>query len=252
MFVIRKPVQDIERDALPRRVQNRLLELLPEPERAVLLSGGELVNIRPRQVLHHWRLPMQHAYFIESGLISVSARIGPERFVEVWLIGSEGMVGAPLLLAERDHEPPHRRVVQVGGRALRIPATQFSDMARELPALRAVVLRYLNVVLLQTSQSGACNSIHPLKQRLARWLLVARSSSKSDELQLTHGVLGELLGVRRASVTECLNELETERIVQNARGVITIIQPGRLQQICCNCFTVIQSEYQRQLSPSAR
>ena len=98
-------------------MKNKLLKLVAEPERSRLLSRAELVDIRPRQVLHHWRLPMQYVYFIESGLVSVAARVDASKFVEVWLIGSEGMVGAPLILAEEDREPPHRRVVEVGGKA---------------------------------------------------------------------------------------------------------------------------------------
>src|SRR4051794_17742977 len=143
---------------------------------------------------------MDNVYFLETGLVSVSAKVGTTRFVAAWLIGSEGMVGAPLVLAEDDRKPPHRRVVQVGGIALRLPAQQFVSMLPELPVLRSVILRYVNVVLSQTSQSGACNSVHSLRQRLARWLLVASNSLECADVLLTHKVLAELLGVRRASV----------------------------------------------------
>ena len=93
------------------------------------------------------------------------------------------------------------------GEALRIKTSEFCRLLEFLPHLRSVVDRYLAVVLAQTSQSGACNSYHDLKQRLARWLLIARSATEEDEMPLTHGVLAELLGVRRASVTECLEVL---------------------------------------------
>jgi CRP-like cAMP-binding protein len=230
------------------KMRNRLLHLIPDLERTRLLSISEETDLHPRQILHHWRLPMDNVYFIESGLVSVSAKVSEDRFVEVWLIGSEGMVGAPLVLAEEDREPPHRRVVQVGGKAWRVDAKRFCETMRELPVLRSVVLHYLNVVLLQTSQSGACNARHPFRQRLGRWLLVARAALQSDEVPLTHEVLSNLLGVRRASVTECLELFEREKIIRNTRGVICINDAKRLQQVSCNCFRLIDREYRRQMN----
>ena len=233
----------------PRR--NKLLQLIPNSELSALLTRSEEVQIQPRQVLHHWRLPMENVYFIERGLVSVSARIEDDRFIEAWLIGSEGMIGAPLVLAEEDQTPPHRRVVQVGGTALRISAREFLSVLPELPILRKVILRYVNVVLSQTSQSGACNSAHALKQRLARWLLLARNALDDNNLPLTHEVLGQLLGVRRASVTECLEVLEREGLILNSRGLVTVTNAQLLQQAACNCFGLIDREYRRQLGLEA-
>jgi CRP-like cAMP-binding protein len=231
--------------------RNRLLRLIPENELSALLSRSDEVQIQPRQVLHHWRLPMEYVYFIEQGLVSVSARIDEHQFIEAWLIGSEGMIGAPLVLTEDDQTPPHRRVVQVGGTALRISAREFLTALPELPTLRKVLLRYIDVVLLQTSQSGVCNAAHSLKQRLARWLLVARNALQNDTLPLTHDVLSQLLGVRRASVTNCLEALEREALIRNSRGLVTVANAQRLQRASCNCFGLIEREYRRQLSPDA-
>ncbi|WP_407123359.1 Crp/Fnr family transcriptional regulator [Bradyrhizobium sp. STM 3561] len=161
-------------------VRNRLLRLIPDHELLEVMSRSETVRISPRQILHHWRLPMEHVYFVEHGLVSVSARVEQDRFIEAWLIGSEGMIGAPLVLTEIDQSPPHRRVVQVGGTAIRLSAPEFLSMMPTLPSLRKALLRYVDVVLLQTSQSGVCNAVHSLKQRLARWLLVA-SNALDDE-----------------------------------------------------------------------
>lgn len=137
------------------------------------------------------------------------ARVGRDKFVEVWLIGSEGLVGAPVVLAA-EAAPLHRRTVQVTGEALRIKASEFCELLETLWHLRFVVERYLAVVLAQTTQSGACNSFHSLKQRLARWLLIAQNATNEDEIPLTHGVLAELLGVRRARVTEGLEVFQKE------------------------------------------
>lgn len=226
---------------------NRLLCMLPDSERARVLSAAERVPIQRRQVLHHYRLPIEHVYFIDQGLVSVAAKVGQEKFVEVWLIGPEGVVGAPLVLAG-NADPLHRRTVQVGGYARRLAVKDFRQLVNELPTLRAVLNRYLAVVLLQTSQTGACNSTHQLKQRLARWLLLARNSMNADEIPLTHEVLGQLLGVRRASVTECLEVLEGEALISTRRGAVRIENVAEMERACCECFRLIDREYERQMS----
>lgn len=192
---------------------------------------------------------MQYVYFVESGLVSVAAKVGRDKFVEVWLIGSEGLVGAPVLLAANT-APLHRRTVQVAGEALRIRTDEFSKILEDLPHLRSVVERYLAAVLAQTSQSGACNSYHSLKQRLARWLLVARGALDDGKMPLTHRVLSELLGVRWASVTDCLEILQKEGTIATKRGLITVENAVALSKLCCNCYGLIEREYRRHLLPA--
>jgi CRP-like cAMP-binding protein len=187
---------------------------------------------------------MDYIYFVERGLVSVAARVGRDKFVEVWLIGSEGIVGAPVVLAA-NAAPLHRRTVQVAGEALRIGRRDFCEVLQSLPQLRSVVERYLAVVLAQTSQSGACNSYHGLKHRLARWLLVARSALADDKIPLTHRVLAELLGVRRASVTECLEVLQNEGTISTKRGLVKVENHAELSSLCCDCFRLIEGEYRR-------
>ncbi len=226
------------------QVQNKLLRLIPTDELSRILKVCERIRLVPRQILHHYKLPMEYVYFIESGLVSVAARVGRDKFVEVWLIGSEGLVGAPVVLAA-NAAPLHRRTVQVAGEALRIRTRDFCETLDSLPQLRSVVERYLAVVLVQTSQSGACNSYHGLKHRLARWLLVARSALVNDEIPLTHEVLAELLGVRRASVTECLEVLQHEGTISTKRGLVKVENYAELSSLCCNCFRLIEGEYRR-------
>lgn len=227
-------------------VCNALLTKIPAIELRRLLSAAELVPLAPRQILHHYKLPMKHVYFVEHGLVSVAAKIGPEKFAEVWLIGSDGMVGAPLILAPHT-EPLYRRTVQVAGDAFRIASGPFRQMLPHLPNLGGFLNAYLSAILIQTAQAGACNAAHPLKQRLARWLLLARSSLGSDELALTHGTLAELLCVRRASITDCLDHLAGLGLIRLDRGLITIMDHGLLAHFCCDCFKIIDHEYKRQV-----
>jgi CRP-like cAMP-binding protein len=235
---------------MDKAINNKLLQLIPADELDRLTSFAERVELRPGQVLHQFRLPMEYVYFIESGLVSVAAKVARDRFVEAWLIGSEGLVGAPAVLAA-GIIPLHRRTVQVGGKALRIRTAEFCEHIGDLPELRRAVDRYLSVVLSQTSQSGACNAYHNLSQRLARWLLVARSALRSNDLPLTHKVLAELLGVRRASVTECLEHFHLQGLVSTRRAHIRLELPSDLLSISCDCFRLIEREYERYLVATA-
>ncbi|TQF34171.1 hypothetical protein UNPA324_08930 [Bradyrhizobium sp. UNPA324] len=189
---------------------------------------------------------MQHVYFIESGLVSVGAKVGPQEFVEVWLIGSEGLAGIHLALTAKT-QPMHRRIVQVAGAANRLTVDRFQGAIARLPTFRNVVHAYIASVLIQTAQSGACNTSHQLQQRLARWLLIARNALGSDEIPLTHQVLAQLLGVRRAGVTDCLLQLREDGLIEMMRGCLVVRDASRLAQISCHCWSLIERENQRQL-----
>ena len=231
--------------SLAQSVHNRLLRRLSERDLRLCMPMLEKVELRPRQILHHWKMPMEHVYFIERGLVSVSAKINNDQSVEVWLIGSEGMTGIPVVLSD-DAQPPHRRVVQVGGSALKIAAPKFRRLLEQLPELNEILLKYIQTVLVQTSQSGACNLQHPLSSG-ARWLLLAHDGLQSERLPLTHQVLSRLLGVRRASVSECLPSLHDQGAIELARGSIRITKASQLEGSSCGCHRLIRSEYQRLL-----
>ncbi len=227
-------------------VRNRLLQGLPAGELRRVLALCDRVEIKPRQILHHWNLPMHDVYFVEQGLISVSVKVSQERSVEGWLIGSEGMTGIPVLLGDAE-SPPHRRVVQVGGSALRMSASDLAAAVQELDAFRATLHRYVQFVLSQCSQWGACNAHHSLKQRTARWLLGASDALQSGRLPITHQLLARLLGVRRASVSECLAALEAAGTIRNTRSLVEITGAEKLQAIACDCHRIVRRDYRQLL-----
>jgi CRP-like cAMP-binding protein len=224
---------------------NRLLTRLPEKEAAQVIPLFERVRLYPRQVLHHWNIPIEHVYFIESGLVGIMAKIGDDRTVEVWLVGSDGMVGAPIILG--DSRPPHRRVVLIGGTALRMRASAFRQLVETNRPLRELVNRYLQFVLMRTSQSGACNARHSVRQRLARWLLLARDALGQDAVAVPHQVLARLIGVRRATISECLKEIEKRSAIRTGRRLIQIRDISILQTLSCDCYLFIANERQRLL-----
>jgi len=225
-------------------IRNRLLQTISPRDLQTLWPHLVWVELKPRQTIHHSGTPMESIYFVESGLVAVSAKASPSQWIEVWLIGSEGMTGVPVLLGDTD-DPPFRRVVQVGGSAYRISRSAFQDVVENAPSLRATLLKYTQFVLLQTSQSAICEAHHSLKQRLCRWLLLAHDALDGGVIPLTHQMLARLLGVRRASVTECLRMLEDEEALENTRALIRVRDQARLESLACGCHTLIRSEYRR-------
>ncbi|MGO4572623.1 Crp/Fnr family transcriptional regulator [Microvirga sp. 2TAF3] len=224
-------------------IRNRLLQAISPRDLQTLWPHLVSVELKPRQTLHYSGTPMERIYFIDSGLVSVSAKASPSTWVEVWLIGSEGMTGLPVLLGDPD--PPFRRVVQVGGSAYRISRTEFQDVVERARSLRETLFKYNQFVLLQASQSAVCEAHHSLKQRLCRWLLLARDGLEGQDIPLTHQMLARLLGVRRASITECLRALEDEAALENTRALIRVRNQERLEGLACSCYNLIRSEYRR-------
>lgn len=224
--------------------RNKLLCALPADQLDHLMRSVTRTTLRPRQMLHMSGTPMQDVYFIERGLVSVSAHFSSGASVEVWLVGSEGMTGVPVVLGD-DDRPPLQRVVQIGGEAYRISRESLRSALRENDALRGLLQRYVQFVLLEAAQESGCNAMHDLKQRLSRWLLLARDALGHDEIGLTHRTLARLLGVRRASVTDCLHVLAEAGAVRTTRGVIIIDDAAKLSAAACNCYGVIRREYKR-------
>jgi len=222
------------------RPRNMLLRALPCHDFDQLYPSLELIALKPRCVLQHARIPIEHFYFIEDGLVSVVTKTDEAKSVGVWLVGREGVVGFPLLVGRK--APLNRYVVQVAGSALRVRAEVFGRALNEISSLRRLLFRQLMSVLLQTSQLSSCNLCHSLTQRLARWILIARDRSDRDELPITQHALARVLGVRRASISECLHRLQQRGLLGNTRGLISILDGPGLEALSCRCYHIIRNE----------
>jgi len=220
---------------------NKILRSLDPDNYQRLTPFFRKTPLKARQVLHQPGIPIADVYFVTEGLISVVARTDATSYCEVRSIGREGFVGLPLLLGAQNF--PHRRIVQVGGSALCMSADDFCRLKSELPAFRDALMRYVQAVLTQTAQSGACNSRHSIQERLARWLLLAHDRMDGDLIPLTHALLSNLFGVRRASITLALRTLEEREAISQLRGCITIVDRDRLQSLSCDCYRIIAGAY---------
>jgi CRP-like cAMP-binding protein len=225
--------------------RSRFLGQLPEPDVKRLMPLVRRVEIMPRQVLHDRNLPVEYVYFLESGLVSVMAKVSGRDWVEAWLFGSEGTTSLPVMLG--DAQPPLRRVVQIGGTALRVSAAAFREFLGTSEPFRDMLMKYMQLILLQSCQLGACNGQHSVKQRLGRWLLLARDSLEAARIAMSHQALARLMGVRRATISECLGEMEARGAVRTGRRLIEITDAAALESLSCDCYRVVRRERQRLL-----
>ena len=165
--------------------------------------------------------------------------------IEVATVGNEGVVG--LLAYLGGETSPNEVMVQVEGDGVRIRIDALKEAASGQGSLADLMLRYHTAYLTQVSQQVACNGLHPIQQRCCRWLLSTQDRVGSDEVTLTHEFLAIMLGVRRASVTEVLRPLQEEGFLSNGRGAITILNRKGLEKACCECYRVVQDEFERLL-----
>lgn len=232
-----------------RRRTNRILSAAPAEEYERLSPRLDYVELRRGDVLHEAGEHMPHVYFPYSGTVSVTVQMRDGDQTEIGVVGREGMLGLPLVLGT--DTAPLRAFAQVEGGAMRMKAADFREEVARRGGLYELMLRYAQAFFVQTSQTAACNRLHPLEARLPKWLLTTRDLAESDRLELTHEFVAAMLGVRRAGVTEALGQLRSEGLIDYARGHITIQNPEGLGRASCECYSVIRDEYDRLLSSEA-
>ena len=221
--------------------ENRILAGLPPAEFERLVAGMERVSLHIRDSVYDADQPIDYAYFPLSGVISVVAEMRGGSSAELGTIGNEGMLGVPLVHGT-DRSCFHA-FTQVSGAALRMKTQAFLKEMRALGALHRRANLHAQAWLAQVGQSTACNARHAIEQRLCRWLLMTRDRVGSDQFLLTHEFIGQMLGVRRPSVTVVAGILQREGLISYRRGVITIEDPGRVAQSACECYEVVKQEY---------
>jgi CRP-like cAMP-binding protein len=229
--------------------RNRLLLALAPDDYAALLPRLTRVCLRPKQLLAEPGVPLAHAWFVRHGAVALVAVDPGAGSVEVSSVGSEGFVGLPLLL--EDDTLPNRVIVAVEGEAWRIPAGDLRRALQDLPAIRGTLARYAAFFTAQLSQAVACNRIHTLEERCARWLLATHDRVDHQPFAITHEFLASLLGVRRAGVTVAMGALQGAGIIRYHRGHVSVLERAELEAASCSCYDLTRSELDRLLG-SAR
>ncbi len=229
--------------------RNRLLAALPGKDLDRLAARMTTVPLAVRDLLYRARGPIDHVYFPLDGVLSQIVVMEDGGAVEVGTVGHEGMVGLSVALG--DPQSPVETFCQVPGRAARLPADDFRAEADRGGPLAALVLRYSLAVAAMAAQSAACNRLHSVDERCARWLLMTHDRVGSDRFQLTQEFLALMLGVRRASVTVAAGMLQKAGVIDYTRGKITVTDRPRLEAASCECYRAVRAEFERLLPPPA-
>jgi CRP-like cAMP-binding protein len=220
--------------------ENRLLASLPAHDLERIASSLEPVALKRGETLYAEGTKIEHVYFPTGALISLVASMQDGTVVEVAVVGREGMVGLPLALGAETS--PRKVVAQAPGSALRLSAEGFLREMLNGSELPDRLKRYTMVHLTQTTQWVACNRLHSLEERLARWLLASADATGSEQFELTQDFIAQMLGVRRPSVTVIVRSFEKQGMVQTSRGRIRISNRTALERAVCECYTFVRRQ----------
>ena len=231
------------------RRTNRLLSLLTDSDYERLRPHLSSVAFDYKRSLYEASLPIEHVYFPIEGVASLVITTADGSSAEVGTIGSEGFVGLPVCLGDR--EAPSSVYVQVPGTALSMDARVFRHELDRSPTLNLIMLRYAHAFFNQVAQSAACAHLHRVEQRCCRWLLMTRDRMPTGNFLLTHEFLGMMLGVRRTTVTDVMGSLQKAGLVRYRRGHVTILDHEALQQRACECYHISKGEFDRLLGDTA-
>jgi CRP-like cAMP-binding protein len=232
-------------EASPKAV-NRLLAALPDAEYQRLIPHLEHVSLSLKQVLYEVGEPIEYVYFPHQSIVSALSTMEDGSMVEVGLVGNDGVIGIPAALG--DNITATTAMVQVPDSAMRMKASLLKSEFQRGGSLQSLLLRYMQAQHAFVSQNAACNRLHYLEGRLARWLLLVCDRLESNELPLTHEFMAQMLGVRRAGVTEAANMLQHSGLIRYTRGKVTILNRQELEAASCECYEIIKGEYARLLS----
>lgn len=227
-------------------MRNRILEALPHEEFARLLPYLERVELKKGEIVYITGDDIQYTYFPEDGLLSLLSITETGSTIEVAMVGSEGVVGVPMLL--RNHMIPYEVTVQLTTRALKIRAKELQEEFRKGQTLQEFVLRYLNVLITQISQALICHRFHTLDGTLSHWLLTIQDRVSADNLSLTHENISNALGVPRTTITTAAGNMQRDGLIRYSRGKIFISDRAGLEANSCECYRIVSNQLRQFLN----
>lgn len=225
-------------NAAGKPVGNKILLSVSDVEYRRIRPHLEFIELAQRRTLHEPGEKLRFAYFLNSGLASIVVVTEEGKHVEAGVVGYEGMLGTALAVGL--FRSPLREVVQIGGNAFRIPGRVLGATLQGTPELQMRLCRYAVVREMQVAQTAACNRVHDVGQRLARWLLMAQDRVPTGTLPITHDFLATMLGTDRPSVSLAAGALQADKVIRYRRGQVHILNRKRLESLACQCYRVIQ------------
>lgn len=221
---------------------NRLLAGLSRPERSRLASATEEQYLELKRVVFEPNERIEHVHFPLDGMCCLLTVLNDGSSIEVATVGSEGMLGVGTFLGFDSYL--WRGICQIPGRVLRIDASAFKEELGRSGKLLRIVQRYAHALLAKVGQAVACNRLHSTEQRCCKWLLLTHDSAASDDFPLTQEFLSQMLGVRRAGVSEVASNLQNAGLIRYRRGTVTILDRRGLERSSCECYATIRKTFE--------
>ena len=229
------PVQD------PR--QNHLLASLSGEDFARVSSNLKLVPLELGRVLYESGSRQRAVYFPTTAIVSLLYMLADGASAEIAVVGNEGIIGVSLFMG--GETTPSRAVVQSAGYAYRLSGKVLKEEFTRGGTMQHLLLRYTQALLTQMAQTAVCNRHHSVDQQLCRWLLLSLDRLASNQLVMTQELIANMLGVRREGVTEAAGRLQKLGVIRYSRGRITVLDRPQLEQLCCECYSVVKQESDR-------
>ena len=224
---------------------NKLLAALPANDYQRLIPHLKLVSLPVKQILYEAGEPITHVYFPDKSMVSIVTTMEDGSTAEVGIVSNEGMVGIPVILG--DNITTTTAFVQIAGAAMQMDADVLRGEFNRGGAIQTLLLCYVQAVYSELAQGVACNRLHILEERLARWLLTVSERLESKDFPLTQEFIAQMLGVRRSGVTVAASTLSRAGMITYQRGHISILNREDLSATSCECYRVIQNEFARLL-----
>jgi CRP-like cAMP-binding protein len=228
---------------------NEMLQDLPDREYQLVCPLLVYVPLRTHDVLNETGEPIRYGYFINSGLASILNVMEDGKSVEVGVSGRDGFVGVPLLVGFESS--PSRVIMQIEGSAFRVRALALVDLLPACPVLDERLQRYVQIMGLQSAQLAACNRLHQIERRLARWLLMCQDRTGSEFVPLTQEALASILGTQRSSITLAAGLIQKSGSISYTPGHVKILNRGQLESAACECYGALMQQTSKWYRESA-
>lgn len=238
-------MQPNERTAIAgNRIGNQILVSISDEEYALIRPHLEFLSMPHHLSLYEPGDPLEFVYFPNSGMVSLVIATQDGRTVEVGEVGREGFAGTQAAVGIMTNQV--REIVQIAGDGFRVRIGALKGVLQSAPELERILTRYAVVQGMQFAQTAACNRLHNIEQRLARWLLITQDRVDSPTLAITHDFLATMLGTDRPTVSLAAGILQDKRIIEYTRGAVRILSRTKLEACTCECYAVIQ-QYNREI-----
>jgi CRP-like cAMP-binding protein len=235
----------VRTNAAGKPVSNVILLSISDSDYRLLRPHLEYVTLPNHLVLHEAGGPLTFAYFPNRGLISLVVVMKNGKTAEAGIVGNEGFTGTLAVVGLT--RSPLQAVVQITGDGFRIEVGALQSILESAPQLQLMLSRYAAIRGMQIAQTAACNRLHDIKQRLARWLLMTQDRVDSGSLAITHDFIATMLGTDRPTVSLAAGVLQRKGLIEYTRGAVKIVNRKKLEDAACECYGVIQ-QYDGELS----